>query len=582
MRAAALLGAASSLATTTIAGATDSPLPSGQGMDTHLFRPAADPKGFFTVAGAETLRPRELSVGVVGDWGIGLLRQQSGRAGSSPDLVDGPKQILASSLQSTLLVSFGVLDALTLGVSLPVAELRGDPTTRSYGAAPTSTIPAIGSCTAVTTRATASGFGGFAANAKLRFTDVEKGPGLALVVQAGGGASDAVRQNLGADKAFAWPQLAFEQRLGSAHPLRYGVNVGYRAHSQTNASFDQLTAGRFEDGNLVTAGVAVGYRVIERLELEAETYLTQSTGAGAEAARLSDEVALGGKVRLFRNIGVLAGFGARTTGGFEAANERVFFGIAYQPAPIDRDHSPAPGPVASRCPGGPPAPGARVAADGCAVADSDADGVPDDVDRCPAEPEDLDGFEDEDGCLDPDDDRDGILDVVDRCPRAPETVNQFEDEDGCPDERPMVVVQAQDVKISQEVLFKRGSADILQESFAMLDAVAKTLNEHAEITLLEIQGHADERATIKLNLDLTRSRARSVAKALAERGVDESRLRSIGFGAYCPIAIGNNEAAWKQNRRVEFKVVKTTAGPTGVELGCVAAAAAGIASEPVP
>ena len=37
-----------------------------------------------------------------------------------------------------------------------------------------------------------------------------------------------------------------------------------------------------------------------------------------------------------------------------------------------------------------------------------------------------------------------------------------------------------------------------------------------------------------------------------------------------------------ENRRVEFKVVKTKDGPTGVELGCTNAAAHGVRSLPVP
>jgi len=68
------------------------------------------------------------------------------------------------------------------------------------------------------------------------------------------------------------------------------------------------------------------------------------------------------------------------------------------------------------------------------VLDSDADGLPDDVDRCPLSKEDLDGFEDDDGCAERDNDDDGVLDLVDRCALEAETVNGWEDEDGCPDQ----------------------------------------------------------------------------------------------------------------------------------------------------
>jgi hypothetical protein len=60
----------------------------------------------------------------------------------------------------------------------------------------------------------------------------------------------------------------------------------------------------------------------------------------------------------------------------------------------------------------------------------------------------------------------------------------------------------------------------------------------------------------------------SVVRALVSRGIDHTRLRSKGYGEYCPLDQGHNEKAWEQNRRVEFKILKTVDGPTGVELGC--------------
>ena len=44
----------------------------------------------------------------------------------------------------------------------------------------------------------------------------------------------------------------------------------------------------------------------------------------------------------------------------------------------------------------------------------------------------------------------------------------------------------------------------------------------------------------------------------------------------------HNEEAWEKNRRVEFKIVKTKDGPTGVELGCGNASSRGVNPDPVP
>jgi len=71
-------------------------------------------------------------------------------------------------------------------------------------------------------------------------------------------------------------------------------------------------------------------------------------------------------------------------------------------------------------------------------------------------------------------------------------------------------------------------------------------------------------------------------RALIERKVDRSRIRAKGYGYYCPLEEGHEESAWSQNRRVEFKIVKTTSGPTNAPLGCEKASARGVRPEPIP
>jgi len=79
-------------------------------------------------------------------------------------------------------------------------------------------------------------------------------------------------------------------------------------------------------------------------------------------------------------------------------------------------------------------------------------------------------------------------------------------------------------------------------------------------------------------LRLTKDRAHAVVEALVQRGVTRDRLQSMGYGEYCPLDPAHNPDAWEKNRRVEFKVVKTIDGPTGVELGCATARSKGVVS----
>jgi len=206
--------------------------------------------------------------------------------------------------------------------------------------------------------------------------------------------------------------------------------------------------------------------------------------------------------------------------------------------------------------------------DGCPDPDNDQDGILDVDDLCPNEPEDIDEFEDADGCPDPDNDQDRILDVDDECPNVPEIYNGLDDEDGCPD-RHIVVPTGTGIIIMEPIQFETDSAEILTSSYPVLDAVAATMRGNPQITLLEVQGHADERADDAYNLLLTQDRARSVLTYLTTRGrVERSRLRARGYGERCPVATGHTEEAWSRNRRVEFRMVRTTAGLSGVDLGC--------------
>ncbi len=216
--------------------------------------------------------------------------------------------------------------------------------------------------------------------------------------------------------------------------------------------------------------------------------------------------------------------------------------------------------------------------DGCPDPDNDKDGLLDRDDLCPNDPEDMDGFEDKNGCPDPDNDADRILDVDDDCPLEPETYNGKDDQDGCPDKGDVVLTDT-DIYILKKVYFEYDSATIKSVSFPILDAVATTIRNNPQITSIEVQGHADERGAEKYNQDLTADRAAAVVDYLVDQGVSRGNLMSAGYGEYCPVDDGHNEAAWEKNRRVEFKVLSINGNLTGVETACPLARRKGIRAE---
>ena len=157
----------------------------------------------------------------------------------------------------------------------------------------------------------------------------------------------------------------------------------------------------------------------------------------------------------------------------------------------------------------------------------------------------------------------------DTCPNEPETYNGTEDEDGCPDTG-SVIIEENSIVILEKIYFETDSAEIQARSFPIIDAVAATLVGNPHITLIEVQGHADERSSDEYNVRLTRDRAAAVVEALVQRGVTRDRVRSAGYGERCPVDPRHNQEAWERNRRVEFKIIRTEDGPTGVEVACPA------------
>ena len=190
--------------------------------------------------------------------------------------------------------------------------------------------------------------------------------------------------------------------------------------------------------------------------------------------------------------------------------------------------------------------------DGCPDYDNDRDGIYDAQDQCPDQPEDRDGFQDLDGCPDPDNDKDGIPDSLDKCPNEPETVNGFKDEDGCPDEKPQEIKQT---LILRGVNFKTASAELLEESYAVLENVFNSLEAFPDVKI-EVSGHTDNQGGDNYNMALSYDRARSVMSYLVQRGINQNRIVAKGYGKTRPMAPNDTPDGRAKNRRVEVNPIK--------------------------
>ncbi len=101
------------------------------------------------------------------------------------------------------------------------------------------------------------------------------------------------------------------------------------------------------------------------------------------------------------------------------------------------------------------------------------------------------------------------------------------------------------------VYFDYDESVILDQDRAILEAHAQYLSQNlsAAITL---EGHTDERGTREYNLALGERRAISVRQFMSLLGASGQQLRTVSYGEEQPAALGHNEEAWAQNRRVEI------------------------------
>ena len=67
-----------------------------------------------------------------------------------------------------------------------------------------------------------------------------------------------------------------------------------------------------------------------------------------------------------------------------------------------------------------------------------------------------------------------------------------------------------------------------------------------------IEGNTDSRGSREYNLALGQKRSEAVKQRLQLLGVPSSRIEAVSFGREKPVALGESEEAWAQNRRADI------------------------------
>jgi peptidoglycan-associated lipoprotein len=104
------------------------------------------------------------------------------------------------------------------------------------------------------------------------------------------------------------------------------------------------------------------------------------------------------------------------------------------------------------------------------------------------------------------------------------------------------------------VHFDYDSSVIKSSEQGNVEAVASYLKANANVGL-RIDGHCDERGTEDYNNSLGERRALALRDAVLGLGVEADRVITQTFGENKPVSVGQDESAYRQNRRGEFMVL---------------------------
>ncbi len=110
------------------------------------------------------------------------------------------------------------------------------------------------------------------------------------------------------------------------------------------------------------------------------------------------------------------------------------------------------------------------------------------------------------------------------------------------------------ITLSGSVLFPSGKYVLLETARAKLDQVAEALKSQSSEKQMVVEGHTDSIGGDGVNQPLARNRAGAVRDYLVSRGVDASKITSVGMGSSRPLLDNANAENRANNRRVEIVI----------------------------
>ena len=111
-----------------------------------------------------------------------------------------------------------------------------------------------------------------------------------------------------------------------------------------------------------------------------------------------------------------------------------------------------------------------------------------------------------------------------------------------------------DLRDSKERRIREISGQLSQFN-TNLDNIINVLKNTPDLNI-RVEGHTDNIGSKKYNLDLSEKRAEAIKAYLVEKGIDQSRITSVGLGFSKPRAGNDTKEGRALNRRAELIPVK--------------------------
>jgi len=142
-----------------------------------------------------------------------------------------------------------------------------------------------------------------------------------------------------------------------------------------------------------------------------------------------------------------------------------------------------------------------------------------------------------------DSDGDGVTDDMDKCPDSP--ADKPVDAEGC------TIVSV----VLKNVHFESNSSELTAGSSEELDKAVDAMNKYDQLRI-EIQAHTDNMGEESYNQYLSEQRANSVRDYMIGKGIAADRMVAKGYGESTPITDNSTRDGRAKNRRVELKIIE--------------------------